>query len=157
MLALLKRVWVGPSARGYLALPKEQRQDALNQELKDAFDRAKMFSDFLAMIVRMSFTALALIYFLSKIQDASIDFRFVLFLCVIVSFASTLAMAISISRILLIWTSDISIHFESTSLRIVMLLLSTALAFVIMIGMGNLVLDLAKSSSVLVHATSGSL
>lgn len=154
MLALLKQLWAGRGERpAVMTLPKDQRQDALNLELKEVFDSSKKFSDFLAMVVRMSFTALALIYFVTKTPTASPAYAVALAICAVAAFASTMMMGLNITKIIVLWIVDGAIHLDSITLRIGVLLLTLVLVGALLVGMVNLAFDIARTSSLVMHAS----
>ncbi|UVK39038.1 hypothetical protein LHFGNBLO_000352 [Mesorhizobium sp. AR10] len=152
MLAWLKKFFSGHRL-SFMQLPEEQRQGALDAELKDVFNQSKMFSDFLAMILRLSFSFLAFVYFISKaFLSTELSHTIVFAICTCFSMAASSVMAFYIMKIVTLWASDMFIHLQGLILRTAAVVLVAAGTIVLIIGIISLIGDIAQSSSILAHA-----
>jgi len=139
--------WLGKAWRGFvefnretlfggvMKMTPEEHQEAFNQ----TFDSAKRLSDFIGMIVRLSFLTFALFFFLRRVGETDGIQSMAHSVCLVFAFGLNIAFLQKVFRVILLYEARDIPRIPAGSQRWVLLLLAVVITGTIYYGVGSLV------------------
>lgn len=146
-------VWIGKSLGKLLG---DDKSEEISQEEKDhwkrfnaTFDSAKRLSDFIGMIIRLSFAQFAAVYFIKKAPEAEGLLSITFAAAGVMATGIWVRLAMYVARIIMLYETRDAHIVRGTFPIIIYYLLSGSFALASFLGMYQLVGELASASVLL--------
>ncbi|MER9963452.1 hypothetical protein NKJ72_21365 [Mesorhizobium sp. M0045] len=115
------------------------------ERFASAFDNAKRLSDFIGMIVRMSFVLFGTLYFIHKGQEVPAPFNVIFFLCAIVFGLLAAKMLVFLNQIMARYIGEKYLLANSVAHMVLLIIVLSVLMAVFSIGFGMFLMESAQA------------